>query len=293
MSEGSARTLEQYRVGISISTDDLAMARGFTPAEVNRTTRLVAQALLGNGASLAFGHDWRPDGVMTAVHRFALAYARLDAPGRGPLSPLIINFVPWPDLPTLSEEERTDLAGVLEVRRGPAPAGSVDSEGATVELSPSQRIYQRANALTLMREQLEEVSGARLCLGGRVSGSSGRFAGVAEEAYLACRARKPLFLSRIFGGAAEHVIDAILEPAATVPESFVASSGVQESWPPTEAPLDPEAVVRELHEIGLSGLARANSLSEVENRRLFDAPTVTEVIGGILTGLARLSGGRS
>jgi len=45
--------------------------------------------------------------------------------------------------------------------------------------------------------------------GGRTSGAAGRYPGVIEEAFLALRASKPLYLAGILGGATRQVIDAI------------------------------------------------------------------------------------
>ena len=66
------RPLANYSVNLSISESDDSVKRGFPEWQVNRVTLQVTTSLFGQGASLVFGHDWREDGVMQAIHAFAM-----------------------------------------------------------------------------------------------------------------------------------------------------------------------------------------------------------------------------
>ena len=106
-----SRPLAGCVVGLSISESDDSAKRGFPPWQVNRVTLQVVSALFGQGVGVMFGHDWREDGVMEAVHGFAL---QMQPPV--PLSPqeataadqpLLQNLLPWPDEPRSQWRPRT------------------------------------------------------------------------------------------------------------------------------------------------------------------------------------------
>lgn len=67
-----SRPLAGCILGLSISESDDSAHRVFPPWQVNRITLQVVSALFGQGVGVMFGHDWRDDGVMEAVHGFAL-----------------------------------------------------------------------------------------------------------------------------------------------------------------------------------------------------------------------------
>ena len=77
------RPLRGCAVGLSISESDDSVTRGFPTEQVNRCTVQVVSALFGQGVAVVFGHDWRDDGVMEAVHAFA-RQMQPAAPGRDP-----------------------------------------------------------------------------------------------------------------------------------------------------------------------------------------------------------------
>ena len=76
----TSRPLQDCAVGISISESEDSSDRGFPRWQVNRATVQTAAALLGQGAGVVFGHDWREDGVMDAIYRFAVQSVRFELP---------------------------------------------------------------------------------------------------------------------------------------------------------------------------------------------------------------------
>ncbi|MCB1237401.1 MAG: hypothetical protein KDM91_20215 [Verrucomicrobiae bacterium] len=291
------RPLAGLAVGLSISESDDSAEAGFSALEVNRTVRRVAEALLGQGARVLFGHDWRADGVMAEVLRFALDYQPSDGGENAHPAPRLINLVAWPRRASLSPDEARRFAGVLEVVECSLPEVLAPSFAA-IEADPALSLAAQALALTHMRQGLNDLAAARLCIGGRKSGSSGRFAGVAEEAWLAIETGKPLYLAGLFGGATAEVIRAItgdreIDEAAFRPTEKVAA-GLERIGELKTGDIDtlPGAEVLErLRRPGaLERLAEANRLSVEENRALFHAGGISEVIALTLTGLGRLPG---
>ena len=108
------RSLEGLVVGISISESSDSSDLGYSTSEINHATVRIAETLLGEGAHLVFGHNWRPDGVMTEIHRLAVTYQATD-------DPVITNLLPWPEEPGLTPPERAEAARTLEIREARLP----------------------------------------------------------------------------------------------------------------------------------------------------------------------------
>lgn len=201
-------------VGISISESEEMERLGFDRREMNRCVVRLSESLLAAGARIAFGHDWRPGGVMEAVAALGVRYfkVRRDNEGR-PLSQApIINRVEWTRRPFLAELRRHDPAAANELPSERLPMahlleGIVDVRAArqptTSSSSPEQPV---ADGLTEMRKELAELCHLRICLGGKVTGYSGRKPGIVEEALLTLERGRPVLASTVFGGASRVVV---------------------------------------------------------------------------------------
>jgi hypothetical protein len=196
------RPLEDLAIGISISNSDDLLSRGYVDGDIARVTVRLSEALLEAGASLVFGHDWRPDGVMDVICRTAVKYQRQVQSIRP--KPLILNFVPWPNQPSLDPEVRKDLEqrGVMRIQM----IGNPDSE------SGMNKDALNALALTHMREEMTNVIDARICLGGREKSSQGLYPGVVEEAFRALLKDKPLYIAGFLGGVSNQMVQAVQQP---------------------------------------------------------------------------------
>jgi hypothetical protein len=159
--------------------------------------------------------------------------------------------------------------------------------------TPENRVAW-ARSLTAMREQMNGEIHARLLLGGQARGL-GKYPGLAEEALLALRSGKPVYLIGAFGGCAEAVIEALRgnKPAALtldyqateeVPRAAIDlyNSQVQ----PGGEPIDYPALTADFEKVGVAGLN--NGLTAEENERLFTALHLPEMIALVLRGLGRL-----
>jgi hypothetical protein len=284
-----SRPLVGLHVGLSISESEDSEYRGFPPWLVNTVTLQVTEALMGQGAGVVFGHDWRDDGVMQAVHGFALRSQPPEAiPGRpGTAVPLLRNVLPADDRPRLSVEERERLAATLAIE-----AAGLPDDLLAQRLGAEDEAYVRARALTHLRRQLAERTQARICLGGRTKGYQGRYPGVVEEAFLTVGSGRPLYLAGLLGGASQWVINAI--GGARKPVGFASPPPLDLSYRTRgaaagiDARIDPRNVWSSFRALGVKGLSEANLLTEDENRELFETPAVERTIELALTGLARL-----
>jgi hypothetical protein len=300
------RPLAGRVINLSVSESNDSAHHGYPLWQVNRVTLQIVSALFGQGASLVFGHDWREDGVMEAVHGFAL---QVQPPI--PLSvenaaaenqPLLWNLLPWPDDLYLSEQDRERLSSTLRVESAGLPEElRALAEGASPEdQTNGLHKYIRARGLTFLRHRLTDVCDVRLCLGGRGRGGDGRYPGVVEEALLAIRGNKPLFLAGFLGGATEQVIDAIEgkpmpdDFCPAPPEDLYETFSAREFDHGTRSDrvIDREAVWNEFAEAGVARLSAVNGLTIEENEALLHTPVIDQVVELVLIGLSNLGQGR-
>ncbi len=297
------RPLAGCIVNLSISESDDSAQRGFPLWQVNRVTLQIVAALFGQGASLVFGHDWREDGVMDAVYGFArqvqppvpLSPANAAAEAQ----PLLRNLLPWPDSPYLPKRDLERLSSTLRVESAglPEELRAYDEKARRAAPKDALYLYIRARGLTFLRRCLNDASHVRLCLGGRRSGSAGRYPGVIEEAFLAVSGKKPLYLASFLGGATKQVVDAI--EGKEITDDFCGPTPLRDLYkaPPVkeveratsdDRVIDRTAVWRQFAETGRERLAAANHLTVEENDELFHTPAIDRAIELVLIGLSRL-----
>jgi len=215
------------------------------------------------------------------------------------VEPLLRNLLPWPEKPYLPKRDLEQLSSTLRVEVVGLPKELQPFDDKARRVEPSSRLYQyvRARGLTFLRQRLNETSHARICIGGRQSDYTGRYPGLIEEAFLAMRDKKPLYLAGFLGGATEQVVDAI--EGKQITDSFCRPTPLQDVYkdPPVDESdkatrhdrvIDRIAVWKVLAEGGRENLAAANGLTVEENRELFHTPVIDRAIELILIGLSRL-----
>jgi len=297
------RPLAGLVVNLSVSQSDDTLKHGYPTWQVNRVTLQFVAALFGQGASVIFGHDWREDGVMEAVHGFAL---QMQPPvpltveaAQAEAQPLMRNLLPWPDAPHLTQEEQEQLSTTLKVESGGLPEELRQFDAEVVAAGPNdpRYAYLRARGLTYLRHRLTDLCHARVCLGGPRSGSQGRYPGLVEEALLAVQGNKPLYLASLLGGASEQIVTAV--EGRPMPEEFCPTALIEQLYqhPPViennpgtrdDRAIDRNAIWREFSEAGPGRIAQNNGLSTEENNELLRTPVVERAIELVLTGLSRI-----
>ena len=123
--------------------------------------------------------------------------------------------------------------------------------------------------LTAMRERMNADTSARIIAGGRVEGFLGDLPGVAEEAVIALRTGRPLYILGGFGGCAADIAQA--SGFAELPGIAPRDWGQNELFSATTSE------------------ALANGLDFNENCTLAATPHVDEAIALVLRGLLRLA----
>lgn len=279
----SSRPLEHVVLGISASENDMAIDLGFTKREVNRCVREVSSAVLTQGGSVVFGHDWRPEGVMSELLHMAIAHHSSGAYSSSSRHAPMVNFVPWPSKTTVNADDRNQYRDVLHIVEMERPDGFLAVSKKAKTSSEQLDIVNRLAALTEMRKLMANMASARLCMGGRVSGFGGQFSGIVEEALLMRDAGKPLYLTGMLGGATAQLIKAIRGEPVSDLQAFQPRSDVAQAMRTLDLPMEQNIPYSALIE-----LVSGNGLTQDENDQLFDAKHLGDVIGLVLKGLATL-----
>lgn len=286
-------------IALSISDPGEGLAAlGLSERHLFAAMDLIARALLSRGATLAYGGDLRAGGFTEFLGELVRAH---NGAGRRDYN-RIRNFLPWPRHLAVSKATCAAVAQSLEVVRAPPPAdlvaaGLIDPATAPGAVAPRDR-YALARALLAMRETMTGALDARVVLGGKLAGFSGRLPGIVEEALLALDAGKPVYVLGGFGGAAATLADllsgatppgfthaaiAARDPGYAGMTAFLDAEVSARSLPETLR-IDYAAIAERLQRLGVAGLN--NGLSEADNRALMRVQDIDEAVWLILKGLA-------
>jgi hypothetical protein len=142
---------------------------------------------------------------------------------------------------------------------------------------------------------MDAMTHARVLLGGQVSEFKGKYPGLLEEALLALRSGKPVYLIGGFGGCTRSIVDAL---KGRVPEPFTEAFQIQDPLYKSLAErygkdaaatkttaIDYAGELQFLQGKGVGGLD--NGLSDDENEILFSSRNLPEIIYLLLKGLTR------
>ncbi|MCY4589991.1 MAG: hypothetical protein OXE86_05375 [Alphaproteobacteria bacterium] len=220
-----------WSVGISVSPCEDAAKIGYDDRQINRIVIRMAQYFLDHDMRVIFGHDWREDGVMQAVADFAAVVAartavdieeqqeeeqRHEYVGIGKYR--MVNLVATPaealsPAAVEAREESKEFLAVLSVDEIRDSAGwqrNLGTKSVEIDWVRGLQVPEgRAGKLTALRAWITALlaPGCRICLGGKMRGYQGSEPGVIEEAGLALKRRKPLYLLGGLGGATKAFIE--------------------------------------------------------------------------------------
>ena len=299
------KTLLGRTIGISISDSENLAIRGMgvpklpgeksapPSAHLRDAMTEFARFLLAAGATLAYGGDLRQGGFTLVLCELVAAYRAMS----GEKTSALQSYLSWPIHLDLTEDQEAGWSGLVDFHKIPPPADlGVDLSVKPPPTTPDNLVAW-ARSLTAMREQMNTAVDARVLIGGQIgsfgAGGLGRYPGLAEEALLAIRSKKPVYLVGAFGGCTEAIIEAIRgnQPAAFTEAVRLAGTEQRKaaekynSNSPSE-PIDYAALTGEFEKAGMAGLN--NGLTDEENERLFTTTRLPAMIALVLRGLSRV-----
>jgi hypothetical protein len=316
-------------VAVSISNSGDLARHGLSPEHQNTLSDELHLYLLLAGLQIAYGGALSGDfakGPNFTLRLFGLvdSYSQLAEDVGGSLQP-ILNYAPWPLRLSYTDREYNLFGNVAKLIEGPQPpvselAEDIDDLFPAVDgfrfksKTPAQRLAW-TRGLTAMRKQMTGGVQARIAIGGKLSGFSGLYPGIVEEAWMSLIHKQPLYLVSAFGGAADAVRRAIEGDVTLLKESLdsvpnrkqvlklAADRGLEiidsqsqaiEGRPDFDGRLFAgDKMTGDILAAGKVGIASAlnNGLTDEQNRELFrctQAPRMAELI---LTGLSQIRPG--
>lgn len=257
------------------------VARGLSRDHLSLAFVELARHLLAAGYHLAYGGDLRFRGFTDQLFNLVRSY-HLPAPGP---AKRIRNYLADYLLDAAPAEDRAAARNVAEVHRVELPRTGLQ---AGAEMTPA---VSQALTLSAMRRRVTEETSARIVLGGKIEGGSGRAPGVLEEAWCSVRAGRPLFVLGGFGGVGSLIADRLVRGNTDAQDTLLANDPgyVAMAGALRGALLEGEARTGEemLAEIASAGIAGLhNGLTEADNLRLFEIDDIDELISLILEGLS-------
>ena len=310
---GQRRLLAGLRIALSISESDDIARRGLQPIQLDEVARELARHLLARGAVLVYGGHLDDKSYTRDLAELVAAYHSVDTM---PSVERIVNYVGWP-LPyeKLPIEKRAALKRLLTFERVSRPDGVEELDPETFVDEPeffpadtSERRYAWARGMSAMRERQSRETYARIAIGGKVGPAVGaadegdpkswytsRIPGVVEEILESIKAGRPLYICGAFGGAAGLAAELLQgrEPTAftwdyqrRAPYSEEMRALYEKR---AEAWEDYPHMRAALISYGVAGLARANGLTEDENRELFISRNPLRIVELLLSGIAKVS----
>jgi hypothetical protein len=248
VSKYRTRALAQNVIAISISYQrDNLLSRGMGLDHLKELLVRIARPILRQGASLAYGGNWkeRDDNFTYELLRLVAAEQE-DNSFTGEEAALTIgkvyNHLAWPhylEVTPRIEAQWINSCRIVRVTQqdaGIAAEDIVPDADARDAAQEPRAIYNSAVTLSAMRrsmmvDSVQPIPGlqrsdivpavvARILLGGKMSDYTGFVPGVFEELLVTFAAERPIYLLGGFGGAAEVLADAILETGVDRPDQF-------------------------------------------------------------------------
>ncbi|MBN1608514.1 MAG: TIR domain-containing protein [Polyangiaceae bacterium] len=294
---------QQLLVALSVSESEDLPRFGLRKPHLDDVLLEISRYLLVAGVRLAYGGHLGSAGytvrLADLLYDPTIEQLRRGPDPEGAHPAELVSYLAWPTASTAANVAR--LGALVEVRRCARPAGLDETVDAAFVAAPSTDIpvdsamhrFAWARGLTIMRQRQTDEVAARVVVGGRLGspgdGYRGRMPGVLEEALLAIRAERPVYLVGAFGGCARLVFDALegnsrpelqwdhqrVGPYSEELRTLYEQRG--ETWD------EYDAIADELKARGLAGLK--NGLTEDENREFATTRSAERIVELVLRGI--------
>ena len=288
--------LRGVNVGLTISDSPDLLERGFGPAGFNDAYSEICRHLLSTGAVIHTAHDFRAAGVGEMLKQLTQAYYDEieDQLGGKDNKPIYWYLTPTA-AEALTKNPILDQELLHMVKWHPLEAMRPEGKKPAENLTENLAVWTQ-ESMVRARMEMNGLTHARVFVGGKLTGYQGPTSGVLEEAWLAMREKKAIFLLGGFGGATEELI-CILKGQSTgklgreaafreVPmretvferckKRFATLGLYQPSFdPPEGVPIGPSRWWEGLN----------NGLSREENERLAVTTQIPEMVALVLKGL--------
>jgi hypothetical protein len=193
-------------LGISISEPSDMSLWGITPSHIKDAMIEVGRYAINYGYKLSYGGDLNYGGFINfseVLMEIVLRYGDPDFVNKSG-EKYVTNYIDSYLSEKMSNPIENTVSKFTNIVYAPAP----DNTMALNEYVKDSALY-KSLSLSSMRQFMNDRINARILIGGKYFGFTGVLPGVLEEAYLALRTNKPLYLIGGFGGCTRKIIELI------------------------------------------------------------------------------------
>lgn len=282
--------LNDLKIGLSISNPPNLLDYGISETHLEDALVEFTRYLLVHGGRILYGGDLRKGGFTEKLYDLVRSYFPEDTQS----SHKIFNYQAWPAHLNLSTKERAELKKIVSFKTiDPPHIYNLDENKIITPDSTKNRVIL-AMSLTKMREEMNEDLDVRIMIGGAIEDYKGRYPGLLEEAYMALREKKPLFLLGGFGGCTDAIIKLLQDEnplnladlLQKKDKEYIDMINKYNSKSLSDDTIDYETLLNFFEEHEIDSLN--NGLSIDENLILFSTPHIPEMISLVLKGLANI-----
>lgn len=283
--------LSGKKVGISISDPEIneIKSNGQNESHLLRLSQYMANYILGRGATLIYGGDFRKGGYTEQL----LQEAQILKDRLKTKNIYLKNYVAWPIYLADTLETKKwiakycDLLEIKEIPIDETVSDLIETNKRFLTPDTVDNCYVWSKSLTKMRYEMIKDCNARICAGGKKIGYKGKMPGILEEIIIASELGCPLYLLGGFGGIVHDVCELLQNNKCTdsLTEEWQVSfnKGYKELLQKYKE-RDEEIKYLELQE-KMKCINLNNGLTMKENEILFNTVYVDEAVQLVLKGL--------
>lgn len=283
--------LSGKKVGISISDPEIneIKSNGQNESHLLRLSQYMANYILGRGATLIYGGDFRKGGYTEQL----LQEAQILKDRLKTKNIYLKNYVAWPIYLADTLEAKKwiakycDLLEIKEIPIDETVSDLIETNKRFLTPDTVDNCYVWSKSLTKMRYEMIKDCNARICAGGKKIGYKGKMPGILEEIIIASELGCPLYLLGGFGGIVHDVCELLQNNKCTdsLTEEWQVSfnKGYKELLQKYKE-RDEEIKYLELQE-KMKCINLNNGLTMKENEILFNTVYVDEAVQLVLKGL--------
>lgn len=281
------------KIGISISNPrkDNLVNIGQNEEYIKQLSQTLARYLLGNGATLIYGGDLRPDGFTeNLIMEAKILNSRLKEQ-----KIKLINYISWPIY--LKDTKATTMwmanyKDVLLMKKVCFPEkieNSIDTNK-FIESNNLENSYIWSCCLTKMREEMIQETDIRIFAGGSAKNYKGKMPGILEELLISIKKKTPIYLLGGFGGIVSDICKCIenedVPEVLTMEWQIINNNNykeLMELYKKKGEEIDYLKIVKEIKNIKMN-----NGLNIEDNRKLYNTVYIDEAIYLVLKGLKNI-----
>ena len=283
--------LSGKKVGISISDPEIneIKSNGQNESHLLRLSQYMANYILGRGATLIYGGDFRKGGYTEQL----LQEAQILKDRLKTKNIYLKNYVAWPIYLADTLETKKwiakycDLLEIKEIPIDETVSDLIETNKRFLTPDTVDNCYVLSKSLTKIRYEMIKDCNARICAGGKKIGYKGKMPGILEEIIIASELGCPLYLLGGFGGIVHDVCELLQNNKCTdsLTEEWQVSfnKGYKELLQKYKE-RDEEIKYLELQE-KMKCINLNNGLTMKENEILFNTVYVDEAVQLVLKGL--------